>query len=511
MSSTINETWQRLSNSVQPYIDRAILFNQFCLPAEFDDNVLSGADLDYHAHQSTVSQGLQNIATRLTDVCFPVNVKFWKYGIDPAVREKYRAQGNLDKALGGLATAEKIINRYLDKIQIRALLYNACLQIGITGNCLIYMTFDGCKLYKLFDYRVERDGTGKIITVMTRDKVMYAGLPEEIKEVLAKENLGREYERYDELELYKLVERDGKRFKVQAAIDDVEIDLDEDESEYDETELPWIALRFTKADGDDYSRGLLERYIGDIASLDEISRAIDVLSKLYADVKFLVNPNSSTRLQQLAKAKTGDFVPGKRDDITCLQIDNYANIQFMSQHRQSLISSLSPVFLMLNDFGNRDRVTAEEIKILASRMDSSMGGVYSLLSSELQLPLVRAAVKILSDAGELPDLSEESTGLHPEIVTGLAALGREQDMQSLISILQLLRESQYLQQTVNPALLMTRLLIAMGIEPDDILFTNEQVQQNQMQAQLMAMAQAAAPQMAQAAGPEMAQAAAAQQ
>ena len=163
------------------------------------------------------------------------------------------------------------------------------------------------------------------------------------------------------------------------------------------------------------------------------------------------------------------------------------------------MSSLFPVFRILTDFGYRDRVTAEEIKLLADRMDSSMGGVYSLLSSELQLPLVRAAIKILSDAGELPDLSEESTGLHPEIVTGLAALGREQDMQNLVSILKLLRESQYLQQTVNPALLMTRLLIAMGIEPDDILFTNEQIQQNQMQAAIAQMAQAAAPQMAQAA------------
>ncbi|WP_416142518.1 portal protein [Escherichia coli] len=36
-----------------------------------------------------------------------------------------------------------------------------------------------------------------------------------------------------------------------------------------------------------------------------------------------------------------------------------------------------------------ERVTAEEIRYVASELEDTLGGVYSILSQELQLPLVR--------------------------------------------------------------------------------------------------------------------------
>jgi hypothetical protein len=76
-----------------------------------------------------------------------------------------------------------------------------------------------------------------------------------------------------------------------------------------------------------------------------------------------------------------------------------------------------------------ERVTAEEIRMQAVELETALGGVYSRLAVDLQLPLVRWLLSAVN-------VDIAGTQLTPTITTGLAALSRASDAQQLTMFLQ---------------------------------------------------------------------------
>jgi len=164
---------------------------------------------------------------------------------------------------------------------------------------------------------------------------------------------------------------------------------------------------------------------------------------------------------------------------------------------------LSYAFL-LNSSVRRDaeRVTAEEIRYMAQELESSLGGTYSLLSTDFQLPLVRLVLDRLSKGGKLPELPEI---VKPQIVAGLEGLGRGYDLNRLQMLLQYLQPfgPDALMSEMNLSDYIDRLGASLGIDMLGLLKTPEQKQieaqqrQAQMeQQQLMALYEKATPEMA---------------
>jgi len=87
---------------------------------------------------------------------------------------------------------------------------------------------------------------------------------------------------------------------------------------YNEENNPWLALRFSRIDGEDYGRGYVEEYIGDLNSLEYLTEAIVQGSLASAKVIFMVNPNGTTDVNELNKANNGDFVSGIPDEVQAL-------------------------------------------------------------------------------------------------------------------------------------------------------------------------------------------------
>jgi hypothetical protein len=146
---------------------------------------------------------------------------------------------------------------------------------------------------------------------------------------------------------------------------------------------------------------------------------------------------------------------------------------------------LAAAFL-LNQSVQRDaeRVTAEEIRFLANELETSLGGIYSLLSHELQLPLIRRIIAVLEREKKLPILPKDS--VEPIIITGFEALGRGNDANKLATFLKtaaaILGPEAVVQYT-NVSDAMKRLGTGFGIDMKGLIKTAEQVQQEQQQAQ----------------------------
>jgi hypothetical protein len=128
---------------------------------------------------------------------------------------------------------------------------------------------------------------------------------------------------------------------------------------------------------------------------------------------------------------------------------------------------------------NGERVTAEEIRYVASELEDGLGGVYSILSQEFQLPFVTRIMWQMERQKKLPPLPK---GLvRPVITTGLEALGRGHDLTKLDTLLQRL-------QPLGPEVIATYLKVgdyitrvgtSLGIDMAGLVATQAEVQQAQ--------------------------------
>ena len=133
---------------------------------------------------------------------------------------------------------------------------------------------------------------------------------------------------------------------------------------------------------------------------------------------------------------------------------------------------------------NAERVTAEEIRMLGQELESALGGLYSLLSTELQLPMVTRLMDVMGKKKTLPKLPKDI--VKPVIITGVEALGRGNDLQKLDLFLSGAAQMfgpEVLQQYVMPNEYFTRRATALGIKTEGLIKSSEQLQQEQQAAQ----------------------------
>ena len=67
--------------------------------------------------------------------------------------------------------------------------------------------------------------------------------------------------------------------------------------------------------------------------------------------------------------------------------------------------------------------------MISQELENAIGGLYSLLSVELQMPMINRLMSIMKSKGKLPKLPKDI--VNPVIITGVEALGRGHDLQKL--------------------------------------------------------------------------------
>lgn len=109
-----------------------------------------------------------------------------------------------------------------------------------------------------------------------------------------------------------------------------------------------------------------------------------------------------------------------------IETTNSSVWQFLMQRLEHYEREIGMTF-MLNSAATRDseRTTAQEIRIQAIELETSHGGAYSTLATDLQAPIARFNMEQIG-AGMLA-----GKNITPIIITGLEALGRAADLENL--------------------------------------------------------------------------------
>ena len=489
---TAKQIYDRLKADRQSYTDRAEECAKFTIPALFPKEA-DNKDTKYQVpNQSFGARGVNNLSSKLLLALFPPNSNFFRLSMNDTLKAQVTSQQpEMQQQIDAeLMKLEQRILKYIETRQIRVTIKEALNQLVIAGNCLLFLPpkEGGAKLYRLSSYALERDALGTILQIIATDRLSFSTLPPDVQSMLAKD--GKEYKPNEQVIIYTHTHLEGDTYLSYQEVDGQVIQGTE--QQYPQDKTPWIGLRFTKIDGESYGRSFVEEYLGDLKNLDGLQEAILNYAAIAAHIVYLVNPAGITQARKVAKAATGDFVPGRAEDVVALQLQKSNDMRIAKETIDAIEQRLSYCF-MLNSAVQRDaeRVTAEEIRYVANELEDTLGGTYSILSQELQLPLVRRLMIQLQSLGEIPQLPQGS--VDPQITTGLEALGRGHDYNKLTTLQQAVMAIPGSEQFINVGAFLTALATSLGIDTTGIIKTAEQLQQEQQQAMQQQAMQGAIP------------------
>jgi hypothetical protein len=245
---------------------------------------------------------------------------------------------------------------------------------------------------------------------------------------------------------------------------------------------PWLVLRFNTVDGEDYGRGRVEEFIGDLRSLDGLSQALVEGASVASKVVFLVSPSATTKPGTLAKAGNGAIIQGRPEDVGVVQVGKTADFATAANLAAQLEKRILEAFLVMN-VRNAERVTAEEVRLTQLELEQSLGGLFSLLTVEFLVPYLNRTLLILQRTNQIPRLPKDV--VRPKIVAGINSLGRGQDNEALTRFIQTIGQvlgPEALMKFVDPSEAIKRLAAAQGIDVLNLVRTPEQLEQmKQMQ------------------------------
>lgn len=493
MAETAKALYERLAIEREVYIDRAEDCAKYTIPFLFPKKEANGTTKYPTPYQAVGARGVNNLTSKLVLALFPPNTPFFRQDIRDDVLKYYESKPEDKQEIEqALVQREQTAQKYFESSQMRVSMEVCLKQLIIAGNALLFFPpkEGGIKVYKLNSYVVQRDFVGHPIQMITCDKLAINTLP---YEVLGQLDIDLSAKRGDELvEVYTHItysSQDNRYYSYQ------EIEgkqIDGYEQSFPADVCPWIPVRLFKMDGEHYSRSYVEEYIGDLKTLEGLSKAIAEMSAIAASVIYLVRPNGVTQPSKIMKTKNGGFVTGNKEDVTCLSLDKTQDMQIAKMTADAIESRLSYAF-MLNSAVQRsgERVTAEEIRYVANELEDTLGGIYSILSQELQLPLANTLLNILSKKGEIADVPKDIVSL--AVTTGMEAIGRGHDQQKLTVFIQGIAQIPDAASVVNWEGVARAWANSCNLDTTGLIKTAEQIQQEQQQAQMMAMAQAAIP------------------
>ena len=385
---------------------------------------------------------------------------------------------------------ERLIMEYIAASNDRVVIHQALKHLIVGGNALIYMGKDGLKNYPLQRYVVNRDGDGNVLEIVTKElisrKILDLG-PLESDPTKPNDD-GKTSPNGDDVEVYtcvKLDEDNGRWKWHQEVFDKI---IPGSHSTAPKNASPWLPLRFNTVDGEDYGRGRVEEFIGDLKSLEGLSQALVEGSAAAAKVVFLVSPSSTTKPKTIAEAGNGAIVQGRPEDVAVIQVGKTADFQTAANMAQQIERRISDAFLTMN-VRQAERVTAEEVRLTQMELEQQLGGLFSLLTVEFLIPYLNRTLLVLTRSNQIPKIPKDLA--RPSIVAGVNALGRGQDRESLVAFLTTISQAmgpEMMMQHINPIEAIKRLATSQGIDVLNLVKTEQQIGQDR-QKMMMQQAQ----------------------
>lgn len=486
---TAKSRYESLVPYREPFLKRAREVAEVTIPSLMPPAGHTNALVLPTPWNSIGADGINSLASKLLLALLPPGTSFFRLTMDDFVVAKLEAaagggqagndaRGKFEAALGKIERA--VINR-LEQVGARTPVFEGLKQLLGSGSVLLQMLERGkMRLHYLDHYVNKRDPSGNVLEIITWEQVAHAALTPEARELYEAGRSASTNKGDDTCDLYTRIVRNGetRMWDIQQEIGEAVIPSSV--GTYPLEKSPWIPLCYTRIDGEDYGRGRGEEYLGDLKSADGLSQSIVEGVSIGAKVLTLVDSGGTTLKADLETAPNGAVIDGTMKDVTIWRVEKMADFQVAAATLDKVEKRLGKAF-MVTEVRDAERVTAEEIRMLAQELEKTLGGVYAVLSQELQLPIVTRLMFQMQREGALPALPNKLVA--PQVVTGLEALGRSSDYQKLREFIADARQElgDVVTEYLNVGDYLNRKATALQMDLEGLIRTEEQVQQARAQ------------------------------
>jgi hypothetical protein len=491
---TARGLYEELKSERDGYLRRARQAASLSIPALFPEEGTTGSTMLPTPWQALGSKGVLGLSAKLLLTLFPPGQEWFRRVPTPQViadlrqtfKEGSQEFTDAKTALEGeLAAQDRDVVDALEAAGYRTELNEGLKQLVVAGNFLLHMHDDGKILvHRLDRYVVNRDCDGNILDIILCQSMDRRSLPRAAKAVYAA-YASSEDERKRSVDVYTWVRRDEDRPTIYRVCQEILGHIiPGSEGVWPVNKSPMFPVAINRIPGEPYGRGHIEMHIGDLVSHDGLSQSIVQGTAIMARTVYLVDEGGQAQKKQLAEAENGDYLDGRKDDVHALTSEKAFDLQVARTLLADIAKRMDEAFLNASSIQrDAERVTAEEIRLLAQELDNSFGGMYSLLSRELQYPLAVRKLFVMQRKGEIANVPEKF--VKTVVVAGLAALGRNSDLDRLHGVLVRAKDAvgeQAVAAYTNVGELLARLSTAGGVDAKGLWKTGQQVAQEQQQA-----------------------------
>ena len=476
------ERYNQLVTDRRQFLDKAVECSKLTLPYLIQDDTSSRPTHETLniPWQSVGSKCVVTLAAKLMLATLPPQTSFFKLQVrDDKLGEEMppEIRGELDLSFSKM---ERMIMEYIAASNDRVVIHQALKHLIVGGNALLFMGKDGIKNYPLNRYVVNRDGNGNVLEIVTKELISRDVLDIDVPKTQPNTGIDETNGTHtDDVEVYTCVKLENGRWVWYQEVEDKIIPGSR--STAPKNSSPWLVLTFNSVDGEQYGRGRVEEFLGDLKSLEGLSQALVEGAAAASKVIFLVSPSSTTKPSSIAKAGNGAIVQGRAEDVQVVQVGKTADFATAANMTQAIERRLLEAFLVMN-VRNAERVTAEEVRLTQLELEQQLGGIFSLLTVEFLIPYLNRTLLVLERSNQIPKLPKDI--VRPTIVAGVNALGRGQDREALQMFVGTIAQTlgpEALMKYINPLEAIKRLAAAQGIDVLNLVKTEEQMAQEKQE------------------------------
>lgn len=487
---TAAKRYAALEPDREPFLRRARRASALTIPSLMPPEGHDGRAELVDPQQSLGARGVNNLASKLLLALFPPSESFFRFPITPHDMQELGEDLETKSLVEhGLSQYERRVQKEMEVRAYRVDEFEILKHLLVSGNELVNVSQAGAlRAFDLSQYVCLRDADGELKEVVLQETIYASDVPEGVDIA----GMDTSNESVPNIDLYTHMIRKKNRWTVYQEINDQVVP--DTEGSYSRDNFPWLGLRLRKVHGENYGRGYVDDYIGDLLTLESLTKALEDAAREAARVVYFVDPNSMTDEEDVRNAQTGDVVTGNAADVSTLRLDKSADMRVAYEQLLKIQDRLSFAFL-LNTAVQRtgERVTAAEIRYMAAELEDALGGVYSILSQEFQLPLVKLVLGFLTKRGILRPLPKQ---IEPSVVTGIDALGRNHEIDRLDQFLEHLAKAlgpDILAQLLIKDEYSRRVATLLSIDLEGLIRSEAELQAQQEQQQMAALAERAAP------------------
>lgn len=470
-----------LSADRENFLRRARDVSRLTIPSLIPPNGHSSSAELYQPFQSVGAEGVKTLSAKLSLAILPPTAPFFRLTVDEYVLEDMAQQAGpeaVEQVKTGLARYERAVMDDIETKADRTTLAEAWRHLLVGGNALLFDDdSNGLQLFHLDSFVCERDRKGNPVEIIAKEEVSPDALPDVIREVVMAANSQKALDPTADVAIYTWLRRVSRKWMIHQEV--MATVVPGSEGTYPLNAFPWFPLRLIKISGENYGRGYIEEHYGDLKSLEGLTKAIVEGSAAAARVLFGLRPNATTRGKTLSEAPNGAIVQADfENDVTVLQMEKFNDFRTALETMARIEQRLQRAFLLTSAIQrDAERVTAEEIRLMAQELENSLGGVYSLLSTEFQRPYVDVKMRRLSRKPGWPKFPKGI--VKPKIIAGLEALSRGHERNKLVNFVATASQlagpeaAKYL----NVSTLFERLAQMDGIDTQGLIRSEQEVQQ----------------------------------